>query len=125
MTKRKPKIFNPKKLIQVINSWKFPILDKKHGFRIYIEEKARSNQTRLEHIIKCGHDLKTRDLETVPNGINNYFSFKKDPVYKNTYNYYIKRKGEDRGFIKVSIQLDKTDKSYAWIKTIFITYKIK
>lgn len=99
--------------------------DKRHGYYIHVQEKARSNQTRIEHIVKASHDLKTRDLDLVPQGINNYFLYKKDPVYKDTYNYYLHRKGQDRGFIKISIQIDNKDKTYAWIKTIYIAYKIK
>ena len=99
--------------------------DKKHDFYIYVEGNARSNQTRVDHIVEYGHDLKVRDLECVPEGIVHYFSYKKDPVYKNTFNYYIDRKGDDKGFIKVSIQIDSNDHKRAWIKTIFITYVIK
>lgn len=99
--------------------------DKKHGYYIYLEGRARSNQSRLEHIIEYGHDLKARDLRLVPKGIIEYRDYKKDPVYKNTYNYYIKRSGKDKGFIKVSIRINDYDNKRAWIKTIFITYKIK
>ena len=125
MTKRKPRIYNPAHLIEAISKWPNPMIDKRHGYCIYVEGRARSNQTREEHIIEYGHDLKARDLQLVPNGINNYFEYKKDPIYKDTYNYYIIRKGLDKGFIKVSIQIDKKDKKRAWVKTIFITYKIK
>ena len=90
MSKRKPKIFNPKSLIAAIRKWPIPLHDLKHGFDIYVEGRARSNQTREEHIIEYGHGLKARDLNLVPKGISNYFDYKKDPVYKNTFNYYIK-----------------------------------
>ena len=99
--------------------------DKKHGYYIYVEGRARSNQTRVEHIVEYGHNLKVRDLELVPEGITKYFCYKKDPIYKNTFNYYIKRKGEDKGFIKLSVRVSDGDKEHAWVKTIFITYKIK
>ena len=125
MSKRKPKIFNPKSLIAAIRKWPIPLHDLKHGFDIYVEGRARSNQTREEHIIEYGHGLKARDLNLVPKGISSYFDYKKDPVYKNTFNYYIKRKGEDRGFIKISIRIDDYNPKRAWIKTIFIAYKIK
>lgn len=99
--------------------------DKRHGYYIHVQEKARSNQTRIEHIVKASHDLQTRDLDLVPQGINNYFLYKKDPVYKNTYNYYLRRKGNKKGFVKVSIRISDHDPEYAWIKTIYVTYKIK
>ncbi len=123
--KRKPKVYNPEHLIEAIKKWPNPMYDKKHGCYLYVEGRARSNQTRIEHIIEYGHDLKVRDLELVPDGIKNYFDYKKDPVYKNTFNYYIKRKGNDKGLIKVSVRVSEVDHKKAWIKTIFITYSIK
>ena len=123
--KRKPKTYNPEHLIEAIEKWPNPMYDKRHGYYIYVEGRARSNQTRVEHIIEYSHDLKARDLELVPDGIKNYFDYKKDPVYKDTFNYYLLRKGLDKGFIKISIQIDSQNKKKAWIKTIFITYKIK
>ena len=125
MTARKPKKYNPTHLIEAINKWPNPMFDKKHGYYIYVEGRARSNQTRIEHIIEYSHDLKARDLELVPEGITHYFKYKKDPIYKDTYNYYLIRKGNDKGFVKISIQIDVKEKTKAWIKTIFITYKIK
>ena len=79
----------------------------------------------MEHIIDCSHDLKVRDIESIPDGIQSYFAYKKDPVYKNTFNYYLYRKGKDKGFIKVSIRINDKDNTKAWIKTVFITYRIK
>ena len=125
MSKKKPRIYNPKPLITAIRKWPNPIVDKKHGYDIYVEGRARSNQTREEHIVKYGHDLKVRDIELVPEGIKNYFDYKKDPIYKDTYNYYLIRKGKDKGFVKISIQIDGKNRNHAWVKTIFITYKIK
>ena len=125
MAKKKLKIYDPTHLIDAIKKWPNPMYDKRHGFFIYVEGRARSNQTREEHIVEYGHDLKVRDLEMIPEGIKNYFEYKKDPVYKDTYNYYLIRKGLDKGFVKVSIQIDSKDPTHAWIKTIFITYKIK
>ena len=125
MSKRKPRVYDSSQLIKVIETWPNPMSDKKHGYSMYVEGKARSNQTRIEHIVQYGHDLKVRDLELVPEGITNYFKYKKDPTYKDTYNYYIIRKGKDKGFVKISIQIDGENHKRAWIKTIFIAYKIK
>ena len=125
MSKKKSKIYDPSHLIEEIEKWPNPMFDKKHGYYIYIEGRARSNQTRIEHIVKYGHDLKTRDLKLIPKGITEYFDYKKDPTYKNTYNYYIQRGGKDKGLIKVSIRISDSNPTYAWIKTIFITYRIK
>ena len=125
MSKKKPKIYNPIHLIEAIKKWPNPMYDKKHNYCIYVDKEARSNQTRTQHIIRQGHDLKVRDLKLVPEGIKNYFDYKKDHVYKNTFNYYLKRGGKDKGFIKVSIRISDDNSEYAWIKTVFITYRIK
>ena len=125
MSKKEQKNTNQKPLQEVIEKWSLPFYDQKHGYYIYMNERARSNQTRVEHIIDSKHNLKVRDLQLVPEGINNYFDYKKDSVYKNTFNYYIKRKGEDKGFIKVLIRINDYDRKKAWIKTIYITYHLK
>ena len=123
--RRKPKIYNPNDLIAAVNSLPNPMIDSKHNLSIFIEGKARSNQTRVEHIVEYSHDLKVRDIQAVPRGIKEYFAYKKDPTYKNTYNYYIIRKGKDKGFIKVSIRIDDNNPNRAWVKTIYVTYRIK
>lgn len=123
--RRKPKIYNPDDLIAVVNSLPNPMIDCKHNLSIFIEGKARSNQTRVEHIVEYSHDLKVRDIQAIPRGIKEYFAYKKDPTYKNTYNYYIIRKGKDKGFIKVSIRIDDNNPNRAWVKTIYVTYRIK
>ena len=123
--KRKPIVYNPQPLIDAVNKLPNPLIDKKHNLSIYIEGRARSNQTRVEHIAEYGHDLKVRDIKLIVEGIKHYFEYKKDPVYKNTFNYYIVRGGKDKGFVKVSIRIDDNNPKRAWVKTIFITYRIK
>ncbi|MBO4855985.1 MAG: hypothetical protein J5511_01245 [Bacilli bacterium] len=123
--KRKPKTYDPTDLIEAVNSLPNPMIDVKHKLSIFIEGNARSNQTRVEHIVDYSHDLKVRDILSIPEGIRNYFAYKKDPTYKNTFNFYIVRKGQDKGFIKVSIRIDDNNPQRAWVKTIFIAYKIK
>ena len=115
MAKKKPRNYNPNDLINALEKWPNPIYDKRHGYYIHLDDgRARSNQSRVQHIVKYGHDLKARDLESVPEGINQYCFYKKDPLCKNTFNYYIKRKGESKGFIKVSIRIKDNDSQYAW-----------
>ena len=123
--RRKPKIYNPDDLIAAVNSLPNPMIDSKHNLSIFIEGKASSNQTRVEHIVEYSHDLKVRDIQAIPRGIKEYFAYKKDSTYKNTYNYYIIRKGKDKGFIKVSIRIDDNNPNRAWVKTIYVTYRIK
>ena len=125
MTRRKPIIYDPTKLLEALEKLPNPLIDKKHNLSIYIDGRARSNQTRAEHIVEYGHDLKARDIELIQIGISNYFKYKKDSKHKNTFNYYIKRKGSDKGFVKVSIKISNQNKKRAWVKTIFIAYKIK
>lgn len=125
MTKRKPKYHNEKKLIEAIEKLPNPMHDKKHNLYIYIEGRARSNESRVDHIVEYGHDLKVRDIESIVEGINNYQFYCKDPNYKQTYIYYISRKGKDKGLIKVAIRISEINHKKAWIKTIYITYKIK
>ena len=114
------------KLIEALKKLPSQIEDKRHGFIIQIrDDKARSNETRFQHIAKKMHELKVRDIESIPGGISNYIKFVKSKDIKDTYYYYIKRKGEDKGFIQVAILLDLNDKKLAYLKTIFIAYRLK
>ena len=114
------------KLIEALKKLPSLIEDKRHGFIIQIrDDKARSNETRFQHIAKKMHELKVRDIESIPEGICNYIKFAKSKEIKDTYYYYIKRKGEDKGFIQVAILLDLNDKKLAYLKTIFIAYRLK
>lgn len=114
------------KIIDALTKIDSPIYDKKHNLYVYLDNnQSRSNETRFEHIAKFGHDLKVSDINVVKEGINNYLVYKKDPVYKQTFNYYLLRRGDKKGFIKISIQIDSANPTKAWVKTIFITYRIK
>lgn len=125
MTRRKNPHYNYQKLMDALKVLPNPMEDKKHGLLIYIEGNARSNQTREQHIIKESHELKVRDIELIPNGIIDYVLYKKDPRYEKTYNYFIHRKGKDKGFVKVSIRISDRDSHHAWIKTVYVTYNLK
>ena len=47
-------------------------------------DRARSNETRFEHIAKKNHQLKVRDIELIPEGINEYAKKNNGTVdYKN------------------------------------------
>lgn len=114
------------KLIEALKKLPPLIEDRRHGFVIYIrDDQARSNETRFQHIAKKMHELKVRDIESIPEGIKNYIRFAKSKEIKDTYYYYIKRKGGDKGFIQVAILVDINDKKIAYLKTIFIAYRIK
>ncbi len=114
------------KLIEALKKLPPLIEDKKHGFIINVrDDQARSNETRFQHIAKKMHELKVRDIESIPEGIKDYIKFAKSKEIKDTYYYYIKRKGGDKGFIQVAILVDINDKKIAYLKTIFIAYRIK
>ena len=114
------------KIIEALEKLPPTIEDKRHGFVIFIkDDKARSNETRFQHIAKRGHELKSRDIESIPEGIKNYVKFTKSKELKDTYCYYINRKGDDRGFIQVAILVDYKNKKKAYLKTVFIAYRLK
>ena len=114
------------KLIEALKKLPSLIEDKRHGFVIQIrDDMARSNETRFQRIAKKMHELKVRDIESIPEGIKAYIKFAKSKEIKDTYYYYIKRKGGDKGFIQVAILVDIIDKKVAYLKTIFIAYRIK
>ena len=112
-------------IIEALKKLPSPIYDRKHNIYIYANDnRARSNETRFEHIAKQYHELKVRDIEVIPDGINRYCYFSKSKNIKDTYYYYIVRKGEDKGFIRVAIQLNSQNRK-AYIKTIYVLYRIK
>ena len=74
------------KLIEALKKLPSQIEDKKHGFIIVVRnDRARSNETRFEHIAKKNHQLKVRDIELIPEGINKYAKFSKSLELKDTY----------------------------------------
>ena len=114
------------KIIEALKKLPPHIEDKRHGFVIDVEDdRARSNETRFQHIAKKEHLLKVRDIEAIPEGIKNYIKFSKSDELKDTYYYFIKRRFGDKGFIQVSVSIKNRDRKRAYIKTAFITYRIK
>lgn len=114
------------KLIEALKKLPPLIEDKRHGFIIQIrDDKARSNETRFQHIAKKMHELKVRDIESIPEGIKNYVKFTVSKELKDTYYYFINRKGKDKGFIQLAIKLKEGEKKVYYVKTIFISYRLK
>lgn len=114
------------KLIEALKKLPPLIEDKRHGFVIQIrDDKARSNETRFQHIAKKMHELKVRDIESIPEGIKNYVKFTVSKELKDTYYYFINRKGKDKGFIQLAIKLKEGEKKVYYVKTIFISYRLK
>lgn len=126
MTKKNSHKRYDNNLIEALEKLPNPIYDKKHNIYIYVDNgRARSNETRYEHLAKSSHQLKRRDIESIPEGISNYFAFKISKRHKETYYYYILRKGNQKGFIQVAVKLLKGSRDRAYIKTIFVTYRIQ
>ena len=123
--RRNDKIYD-QKLIDALQKLPSLIEDKKHGYIIEVKnDRARSNETRFEHIAKRNHELKVRDIEAIPEGIKQYVLFTRSKELKDTFYYYINRKGEDKGFIQVAIKLKEGETKIYYIKTIYISYRIK
>ena len=126
MTKRIRSVQNDQNIIKALQELPHYIEDKKHNLTVCLDNNiTRSNETRFEHIAKKYHELKVRDIKSIPEGINRYIAFRKDKEQNETYCYYIARKGKDKGFIKVSVKLYEDDKKKAYIKSVFVTYRIQ
>ena len=126
MSKKKANIYYDRNIIEALKKLPSPIEDKKHNLSIYVNnDQARSNESRFEHIAKSAHELKVRDIESIPEGILKYERFRKSTSLKDTYYYFIKRKNNMRGYIQLAVKLFEGDAKKAYIKTIFITYSIK
>ena len=98
-----------------------PLEDKKH--RIYIfffNNRARSNQTRFEHISLTRHKLMKSDFKRIVERINES-DLKKDVKKKDTFNLYIKRNNYGKEYIKISVELNFSKSNNAVVKSIFIT----
>ena len=126
MSKKKANIYYDRNIIEALKKLPSPIEDKKHNLSIYVNnDQARSNESRFEHIAKSAHELKVKDIESIPEGILKYERFRKSTSLKDTYYYFIKRKNNMRGYIQLAVKLFEGDVKKAYIKTIFITYSTK
>ena len=113
------------KLINALNNLPNPLEDKKHRIFIYfVNDRARSNEGRFEHITLMRHDLNISDVEKIPRKINKSI-LKKDGERKNTFNIYIKRNSYGREYIKISLEIDFFKSNSGIVKTIFITTNMK
>ena len=124
--KRKRKTVYDQKIIEALERIPFPIFDKRHNLTVCLYDgRARSNEGRFEHISKNNHKLSVKDIEYIPEGLVMKSKLKQDPIRKNTFNYYIPRKGDIHRFIKVCVEIVDEKQRIARIKTIFITSAIK
>ena len=111
-------------IIEALNKLKIPIVGV-DGKRFIIRKKARK-ESGLEHIAKKCHNLKVRDIESVPEILRHPKYMCNDPdnhVYKN---YYGIRKGNtSTSFIKIVTSPLKKDRATEEIITIYPTNSIK
>lgn len=126
MTKIRHTVQPDQNIIEALRKIHSPVYDRKHNLYVYFnDDVVKKGETRFQHIAKAYHELKIRDIECVEKGINNYLYFRKNKELNDGYNYYLRRRGQDKGFIQVSIVVDLEDKTKAYVKTIYIAYRIK
>ena len=124
MAKRKGLSYE-EKMILALSTLPNPLEDKKHRLLIVFEnDKARSNQTRFEHIIDQRHELKPNDIKRIPKCLKASI-LKQDKERKNTYNLYILRRNYGDEFIKISLDIDYRKTNIATVRTIYITKNYK
>ena len=122
---KKNKLTYEQKMLKELVCLPNPIEDKRHNIFIYIvDDNARSNESRFEHIIEKRHELLPSDIKRIPHDIKKAI-FKVDKERKDTYSYYIKRSRISDEYIKISIKIDPNSPKVAFIKTIFIIKNIK
>ena len=124
MTKRKGLSYE-ERMINALMKLPNPLEDKKHRIFVYfIDNRARSNETRFEHISLLRHDLIPNDIRRIASQINKS-TLKKDSERKDTYNLYIVRNNYGKEYIKISLELNFDKSNNAIVKTIFITKNMK
>ena len=122
---RKKVLTYEEKMIIALNAFPSPLKDKKHGIVIVFEnDRARSNENRLEHIIDPRHELQPKDIKRIPKKIEESI-LKKDKDRENTFSLYIPRNNYGFEYIKISLRIDFKKSNQATIKTIFITRNLK
>ena len=122
---KKKGLTHDQKLINALKKIPNPLEDKRHNLMIYFnDDKARTNQSRFEHIVSFKHSLNASDIERIPRYIKTCL-FKRELGRKDTFNIYIKRNGYSDEYIKISIKIDPDTPNVAIVKTIFITTNVK
>ena len=124
MAKRKGLTYE-QKLINALKKLPSPLLDKRHNLKIYFDDnRARSNQSRFEHIVNQRHGLRPSDIERIARCIKKCI-FKRDPERNETFSVYIRRNSISEDYIKLSVRIDPIEPDVAIVKTIYITRVVK
>ena len=122
---RKKGLTYEQKMIKALKALPNPIDDKRHNTKIYfINNRARSNETRFDHIIDERHELLPSDIKRIVNKIKTAV-FRIDKERAETYNYYIKRNNYSDEYIKISVKIEADKPKEAIVKTIYITKNVK
>ena len=122
---KKKKLSYEEKMLEALKSLPNPIEDKRHNIDIYFnDDRARSNESRFEHVIEKRHELLPSDIKRIPNNIKKAI-FKIDKERKDSYNYYIRRNRNSDAFIKISVRINPETPKTAIVKTIFVTKNLK
>ena len=113
------------KLINALRKLPAPLEDKRHNLKIFFDDnRARSNESRFEHITKRRHELHPNDIQRIIKNIKKCI-LKKDLERTDTYNIYIKRNNYNNEYIKISVQIKPNEPNIAVVKTVFITKVLK
>jgi len=124
MAKRKGLTYE-QKLIDALEKLPNPLIDKRHNLKIYFsDDRARSNQSRFEHIANQRHGLRPSDFERIVRYIKRCI-FKKDLERTETYGIYIRRNSISEEYIKISVKISPNEPEIAIVKTIYITRVVK
>ena len=122
---KKKGISREQKLINALNALPETIDDVKHRIKVkFVNDQARSNESRFEHISLNRHELTVNDIKRIPKQISNS-ELKKDEERTKTYSIYIKRNNYNNEYIKLSVTLDFNVSNEATVKTVYITKNIK
>ena len=124
MAKKKGKT-HEQKIINALNALPDVIEDTKHRIKVmFINDQARSNESRFEHISLDRHELSVNDIKRIQKQISKS-ELKIDNERTKTYSIYIKRNNYNNEYIKLSVTLDFKISNEAKVKTVYITKNIK
>lgn len=122
---RKKSLTHEEKIIKALNTLPDVLVDNKHRIKIkFINDQARSNETRFEHISLARHQLTPNDIKRIQKEISNS-ELRIDDARTKTYSIYIKRNNFNDEYIKLSITLNFKIYNVAKVKTVYITKIIK
>ena len=122
---KKKGITHEQKIINALNALPDVIEDTKHRIKVmFINDQARSNESRFEHISLDRHELSVNDIKRIQKQISKS-ELKIDNERTKTYSIYIKRNNYNNEYIKLSVTLDFKISNEAKVKTVYITKNIK